>query len=290
MRWTGILAAILLVATLSGLPGLAHADAIDSRAKQLTSASDYKLRLSAALWLAKKSDIRSIRALTYALENDSASTIRQVAAKSLGKLIDTTTPEKARKRALDVLELAAKNDSSADVRKAASRSLDRLSSLVESGPRVYVHIGKPSFAEQSVPSTLRDDLTTTLQGVVRDQAPDFLVSWPAGDLPTKAELERTKTRAYMVAARVAKVDVRKKGGQTEVACSVTIQVNPWEGKDGKERWAAHQTASATGSGKVIGQSSDRGVANAKLDCVLAVAEQIATKQVIPFVKKLATTD
>ena len=270
-----------------GMAFTAHADDVDDRVKQLTGSRDYKLRLTAALWLAKKQDPRAITALIHALGNDAEATVRQVAARSLGTLVDSATAKSLRRRAIDVLERAAKQDSKTKVRKEAARSAQRLSRVNSSGPRIFLLIGKPLLGKHEVPSSLDDDLESSLQNMVRDQAPDFMVSWPASELPTKAELERSKTQAFIVVAKIAELAVSKKGGKTEVACSVTMRVNPWEGRDGKERWAAHQTASATGNGRVSGASSSRGVDNAKLDCLLAVAEQVTAKQVIPFVKRVA---
>jgi len=38
---------------------------------------------------------------------------------------------------------------------------------------------------------------------------------------------------------------------------------------------------------VIGSSTPSGIASAKRDCVLAVAEQITARQVVPFLQRLA---
>ncbi|MCG8420736.1 MAG: HEAT repeat domain-containing protein [Proteobacteria bacterium] len=269
-----------------GLAPPVRADAIDVRAKQLTRDVDYKLRLSAALWLAKKRDPRSVAALTRALDKDPEHAVRQVAAEYLGRLVDVTTPTKVRDRALKVLSRAAKRDRNANVRKVAARSLDRLLYLNSPGPKVFVYVGKPKVQDRDPSSTLSGDLENALTRMVQKQAPEFLMSWPSGTLPTRAELRQTKTRAYIVAAKVGQLVVRKKGGNAQVDCAVSIRINPWDGSDGKERLTAHQTASATGRGQVIRRNTNEGIESAKLDCVLAVGEQIAAKQVVPFIRRL----
>lgn len=288
----GVYAALAVVVAVLGIASPAHADDIDVRAKQLARSSDYKLRLSAALWLAKKDDSRAIKALARALHKDDESTIRQVAAKALGNLVGPGSSRRDRRRAVKALQRAIRSDRDERVRNDASKALERVEAISQSsgkssGSQIYVHIARPSLGKHDVPSNLRNDLESALQGVVRHQAPSFMVSWPTGRAPSKAELRRKKTRAYQVLVKLGKLNVRRKGGQSVIECSVSIQVNPWEGRGSKERWSANQTASASGSGRVTGSNNSRGIDNAKLDCVLAVAEQIAAKQVIPFVKKLS---
>ena len=286
----GIHAALAVLMAILGVTFPAHADDIDVRAKQLAKGEDYKLRLSAALWLAKKTDSRAIKALADALDKDGEPPIRLVAAQALGDLVGPDTSRKARRRAVKALERAARRDDDKRVRADASKALERIESALVSPPdesKVYVHIARPSFGKHEVPSNLRDNLESALQGVVRHQAPDFMVSWPTGRAPSKAELTRKKTRAYQVLVKLATLNVERRGKKSVIECSVSIQVNPWEGRGSKERWSANQTASASGSGKVIGSNNSRGIDIAKRDCVLAVAEQIAAKQVIPFVKKLS---
>ncbi|MEM9490348.1 MAG: hypothetical protein AAGC55_14475, partial [Myxococcota bacterium] len=140
-----------------------------------------------------------------------------------------------------------------------------------------------------VPSGLDSDLERALQGVVVSKAPDLEVASSSGKQPTKAQLRRSKTKAYMVGTQISALQIRKKGNSAEVACTVSIRVNPWEGKGGKERWTANQTAQAKGAGKVTGSGTSRGIANSTRDCVLAVAEQVAAQQIVPFLRRVAAT-
>ncbi len=73
--------------------GYVHADNVDRLISRLKSRK-YKVRLSAALSLAKLGTKRAIRPLVRALD-DRNKTVRGVAAASLGKLINSRTPPQA---------------------------------------------------------------------------------------------------------------------------------------------------------------------------------------------------
>src|SRR5688500_3668794 len=76
----------------------ARADQVDRLIAQLESSDDYKVRLSAALNLAKIGDRRAIPPFIKALR-DGDKTVRGVAAAGLGKLVTASTPSEQRKRA-----------------------------------------------------------------------------------------------------------------------------------------------------------------------------------------------
>ncbi|MEM9492295.1 MAG: HEAT repeat domain-containing protein, partial [Myxococcota bacterium] len=137
MRGTGIVGAfaVALVASLIGWIGPVHADAIDSRVAQLRGSGDYKVRLTAALWLSKKRDERSVKAFTQALRSDEEHTIRQLAAKYLGGNLAAAKSAKARSKALRALKRAAKRDSNSKVREAARSALEQ----IEKGGRILIN-------------------------------------------------------------------------------------------------------------------------------------------------------
>jgi hypothetical protein len=266
----------------------AHADEIDVQVKQLGSADSYKLRLSAALSLAKTHDERAIAAMVRALGRDRATTIRQVAALSLGKMIDSSTRKALRTRAIAALERAASKDDADKVRTAAARALKQLSSLrAKKGPAVFVNVDRPKDLSKKLSRKAIAELETVLATSIDRAAPDFGVRWPGGGLPTRAELRRSGTQGFFVGATVSRIEVVRSGGRSEIRCSVSIRVNPWEGRDGKEKWKENEAASCTGNAKVIGASNKTGVAGAISDCIVAVTEEIIAKQVVPFIKRLA---
>lgn len=282
MRRLAIAAVMCLLCVQS-----AHADKIDVQVKQLGSGDSYKLRLSAALSLAKTHDQRAIAAMVRALRRDRASTVRQVAALSLGKMIDSSTRASLRDQAIAGLERAAKRDGEAKVRKAAARALKQLSGLrPKNRPGVFIAIGKPADRSGKLSKKAVSGLENTIGTSIDRAAPAFAVRWPGGGLPTRSQLRQGGTQGFYVGATVSRVSVVKKGGRAEIQCSVAIRVNPWEGRDAQEKWKENETASCTGNAKVIGSSSRTGIAGAVSDCVVAVTEEITAKQVVPFIKRL----
>jgi uncharacterized protein (UPF0147 family) len=278
--------ALVLLTLMFAQP--AHADQIDINVGQLKNGKSVKIRLSAALALAKTRDNRSVKALVYALEKDSESTVRRVAAVSLGKIVDASTPKKLQKKALKALKNAKKNDSDSKVRKNAAKALKKLASLSSvTSPTVFVNIGDAADLSGKLTKTSVKEIKKVLEQTVRSEAPKYSTKWHTGKLPTKKQLEKANTSGFYVGATVSTLEVKKKSGRVEIKCTVSVRVNPWNGRDTKEKWEARKAASASGSGKVIGSNSKRGIRNAKEDCVLAVLEEVTASQVVPFIKKTA---
>ncbi len=270
-------------------PGVARADSIDVQVRQLRHSGNYKLRLSAALKLAKTRDSRAVAALSHALVADDQTTLRRVAALSLSKMVDESVPGPVRKRAIAALERAAKKDHDSKVREAAARALEQLHGLrsVAKKAKVFVAVGKPADLTRKAPAGTTRKMHVAVRRALRENAPDYSQEWPSGGMPTKAELAKNGAEAFFVGATVSMLQVNTKGGRAEISCSVSVRVSPWSGKDGNEKWEADRAASATGNGKVIGANTRSGIAGAKNDCLLAVVEQVTSRQVVPFLKRLA---
>jgi len=64
---------------------------------------------------------------------------------------------------------------------------------------------------------------------------------------------------------------------------VSVRVSPWTGRDGNERLAATESASATGNGQVSASRAD--ARRAAVDCAVAVIEELAERQVVPFLRR-----
>ena len=271
-------------------PRLARADKIDDSARQVTSSGDYKVRLSAALFLAKQAgDARAVRALSRALLLDRESTVRRVAALSLGKLVTPRLPEAARRQALAALERAAERDPDRRVKRSAAAALrGARAALARTEPprarggRLFLHVAMPADRSRRLPGGGAGTVQSALRGALRRHAPQFEQS--SGAPPTRAELGRRRLRGYYVGAQVASVSVSTRGNQAEVRCTISVRVSPWEGRDGGERLVAHESASATGSGKVA--TSKRDASRAALDCAVAVAEELTARQVVPFLRRV----
>lgn len=317
MRSPG-LALILAVALVAGGGSRVGAEAIDSideRIAQLERSGDYKLRLSAAVHLAKSEDPRAAEAMVRVLENEGSKTLRRLAALSLGKMVTDETPAKLRGQVERALAHAAENDADRKVRKHAQHSLETLAEVPtrpDTGPTrvptatatpttprtpalapprpgtrgVFLHVGAPRDASKRAPKGLAPQLHDAVRAVLRKKMPEYRLDWSSQGLPTADELAQTRMRAYRVQPSVMAFRIDKRGVQAEVECTVALQVNPWQGSDSAERWSEQQAASATGRGRVLGANRQDAIAAAQRDCVVTVAERITSEQVVPFLRRL----
>lgn len=292
----------MIAAVLAALAAPAVGDKVDDSSGQLRGSRDYKIRLSAALYLAKQQgDRRAVKALSRALLVDSESTVRRVAALSLGTLLTPGLPEDARKVGLKALEQSAQTDSDKRVRGSAGSALLRarsqLGSLASTGSggrngsgggrgRLFVHVGKPSDRTGKLPDGSVEMVQAAVRGALRRNAPDYQTS--NGSPPTRSQLASRRLRGYYVGAAVAKVAIESSGGSTEVRCTVSLRVSPWTGSDGNERLVANESATASGSGRV--QTSAGDSTRAAADCAVAVSEELTARQVVPFLRRVAAAN
>jgi hypothetical protein len=288
MRALAVVAALLLWVRM------ASADTIDTNIRQMTDAS-YKVRLAAALALAKSRDARAVIALADALLRDDASTIRQVAARALAKMLDASTAEDARELGLDAIAAAAARDPDPQVRDTAVRVQQDLAGLRRKRreprseahgdkPEIFVHIDATTDLSKQAPSDAGERLGRVVKKTI--ERTGYVTHWPGG-LPTQAELTTNHSRAFIIASTVKKIELTKVSHQTQVSCKVEIRVAPWSGTDGGEKWEANKVASASGSAKAITGNTDREIAGGVRDCLEAVAEDVTARQVLPFLKRLA---
>ncbi|MDB4962623.1 MAG: hypothetical protein JWP01_2622 [Myxococcales bacterium] len=266
------------------------ADTVDTNVSQLENGKSYKVRLAAALALSKSKDARAVLALAESLETDTDPTIRRVSALALEKMIDARTPADARELGLTSLEQAAKSDKDAKVRTTATASLKTLAGLRRKKddktkkPPVFVNVDAPIDQSKKLGKGGSDGVHKIVRSAV--DRTGYATSWPGG-LPTSAELSSSRSRGFIVASTVKKIDITKSGTQTQIACTVAIRVAPWSGKDGGERWEANKAASASGSAKAMTGSNNRDIASGVRDCIEAVAEDVTSRQVVPFLKRIA---
>jgi hypothetical protein len=269
----------------------AGADPIDQQAGQLRGTS-YKVRLAAALSLAKSKDPRAVIALAGALDRDEDATIRRVSALALEKIVTAQTADDARELAFASLEKAASSDGDSKVRDTAVKALKTLAPLrrehkpTQHGdkPEVFINVDITIDVSKKAPSDANDRVTKIVRRNVEKTG--YATAWPGG-LPTSAELSSNGSRAFIVASTVKQIDISTQGGKTEIACTVVVRVAPWLGKDAGEKWESNKSASASGSAKATTSSSDRAVASGVRECLEAVAEDVTARQVVPFIKRIA---
>jgi hypothetical protein len=269
----------------------ATADTIDQNVRELGGEQSYKVRLAAALALSRSKDARAVIAIADALAKDDDATIRRVCALALEKMIDGRTPEDARELGIDAIDHAAGGDADAKVRDTAQKALRALAGLrrhtsgVKSDrPEVFVNIDATTDQSKRAPTDAPDRVTRIVRQ--RVEKIGYATSWPGG-LPTMAELATAKARAFIVASTVTRIEVARVGHQTQIACTVSIRVAPWGGRDGGEKWEANKAASAAGSAKALTGNSEREIAGGVRDCLEAVSEDVTSRQVVPFLKRLA---
>jgi len=286
---------VVLAAWLVLAAGTARADRLDRQVEDLRGGDSYKVRLAAALALSRANDPRAVRALTDALDRDQEPSIRRIAALALGKVVDATTPDDALNGAVAALDHASKNDKDTKVRATATKALASVSALIQpakpssgsgtvSAPVVFVNVEAANDLTKRATATTTS-LTKIVRGAVKQKG--YAVEWPGGP-PTQKQLTDSGSRAFIVGATVKTIDVKAKGNKMEVGCTVAIRVAPWTGSDGAEQWEANRAASASGSAKATTGSTDRAVQGGIKDCVEAVGEEITSRQVVPFIKRLAS--
>ena len=273
----------------------ASADTTATNVEQLATGDTYKVRLAAALALSKSKDARAVIAVADALHKDADPTIRRVAALALEKMIDQRTPDDAKELSFTALEQAATGDRDAKVRDTATKTLKALSGIKRrkgptkggggKGPPVFVQVDKTTDQSNRLPADAGDRVMKIVKSNV--ERTGYATTWPAGGLPTAAELNSARSRGFIVASTVKKLEITKTGAQTQIAYTVAIRVAPWQGKDGGEKWEANKAASASGSAKATTGSRDRDIQGGVRDCIEAVAEDVTSRQVVPFLKRIA---
>ncbi len=284
MRWAP---GLFLAAMVALAPAVARADAVDVDVKHLRTSGDYKLRLSSALNLSRIKDARAVDAMAWAMEKDSQVTIRRVAALSLSRMIDETLALPVRQRTMRALKRAASGDPDDKVRDNAARTLEELRGLdAAADAKVFLRVVPPNDPTRKAPRGATDRMMQSLQATLRRAAPEWAQQWTGGKLPTQAQLVKNGTKAFLIGASVGLLEVSRTGGKAEIRCSVSVRVAPWSGSDGNEVWQAEKAASASGNGKVVGAATPSAIDGSKQDCLLAVAEQITARQVVPFLRRM----
>ncbi len=274
---TRILAPLVVVMLM--LPSGAHADKVDRLIKQLTSSSDYKVRLSAALSLSKQKDPRSITAFVRALR-DKDKTVRGVAAASLGKLVTSSTPKGVRNLALVSLKKVAAKDNNSFVRKQAKKAYRAVKELGASAGGIakagstYVNIGNMS-AKTPNASKMRKLMRRTTRKTFQKKASQMVTQWPGGS-PSKKQLKSKKVKAFHVDATLNELKVTARGSSRLISCKVSMLLATYPEKS--------MFGFLNGGAKVQAGSSERDVGYAKEDCVAAVIESLVATKIIPTIK------
>lgn len=272
-------AVVLPFALLFVLQSSAQADKVDKLVKQMTTAGDYKLRLSAALNLAKMRSNRPavIRGYIKAL-GDSDKTVRGVAAASLGKVVDSSVSPRLRDDAIAALKRARDNDDNSFVKRQAGKAYDQLKQIGGDEPSaggIFVDVSGMSTKVDGA-AEIKALMKKATLSAFKKQASDMSTSWPGGRSPSKGALAAKKMKGYHVSGTLTKLDESKQGSQTVVSCKVSMILATYPDKS--------MFGFADGGASVQASSTPKQVQYAREDCVSAVVESLVSKKIIPTIK------
>lgn len=280
--WTSTV--ILAVALITALATPAHADKVDVLVRDLKTGSDYKVRLSAALSLAKLGDKRAIPAFVIAL-SDKDKTVRGAAAVALGKLVDATTSGPQKAQVEKELARMIARESSDSVKKQAEKSLQGIKAIGAGGSStqavasgaVYIDVGPMSSKSESGDNTkLKGLMRSTVEKTFKSKGQPMMTAWPGGKSPTRKDLDAKKASGFHVDGTLTELTVKEKGASATVSCKVSMLIATYPEKSvfGFLNGGATVTASA--------DATD--IRLASEDCLAAVVEDLVAKKIIPTIK------
>ena len=273
--------AVTLIAVLLIARG-ARADGVDTLIKQLGDSSS-KVRLAAALNLAKSGDERGILPLAKTLLNDSSSDVRSASAVALGKLVSGNPSTRYKSLAMANLKSAEANDGSGEVKKEAASALAKIGGGGSSGGTsgggkggIYVNIGPMSSKTTSSKNDKwRAVMVKTAQKTLAKVASSMQTSWPGG-APSKSALASKGVAGFYVDGTLNVLDVKSSGNGSTISCKVSMLLADFPDKSvfGFLSGGASVTASSS--------STDQDLASE--DCVTAVIENLIANKIVPTIK------
>lgn len=282
----GLLFVLVLLLGLGARVATVHADNVDQLIKDLKTGSDYKVRLSAVLALAKVGDKRAIDPLIGALA-DSDKTVRGASAVALGKLLDATTPDATRTRAAKALDTLIARETNASVKKQAENTRQILAAIVAAAAAstaaggIYVDIGAMAAeAGKAEPTaTLKALMRKTTVSIMGSKAKDMQLTWPTGKTPTQAQLTAKGVKGFQLDGTVNEVTVKTKGSSATVSCKISMLIATFP--------PPSIFAVLSGTAAVQGSNDPRDIELAKTDCVAALVEDLIASKVVSAIRTKA---
>jgi hypothetical protein len=280
--WTS--SVVLAVALLVALVAPARADKVDDLMRDLKTGGDYKVRLSAALSLAKLGDKRAISAFQVAL-GDKDKTVRGASAVALGKLVDATTAPAKRDQIVKALTAMIAKESSDSVKKQAEKSLQTIKAIggggsstttVASGA-VFIDVGPMSSkAQEGDNAKLKTLMRSTVEKTFKSKGQPMLTAWPGGKSPTRKDLDAKKASGFHVDGTLTELTVKQKGSAATVSCKVSMLIATFPEKS--------VFGFLNGGASVTASSDESDIKLASEDCLAAVVEDLVAKKIIPTIK------
>ena len=284
---------VALVTVLALRIAPAHADNVASLINQLENDDSDKVRLSAALNLAKLGDQKAVLPLAKAVVNDSDKNVRGAAAVGLGKLVTGSTKAVVKSLAIANLTKAKDNDESDFVKTQAQKALTTITGQggstttnnnsqtnAGSGGGIYVNIGPmASKASGTNSKKLQALMVTSATSAMAKAASNMVTTWPGG-APSKGDLTKKNVAGFYVDGTLNTLDVKVSGQSSTITCKVSMLLASFPDKSmfGFLNGAASVSASASAKDQEL----------AGEDCVSAVVEDLIAKKIVPTICTKAT--
>ena len=281
---------IVFLLTLVLSMRVAHADSsVKTLIKQLGDSSQ-KVRLAAALNLAKLADQDAVPALAGKVLNDDDASVRAAAAVALGKTVNASTKESFKKLAIANLKTAAANDSSATVKSQAQNALTTITGSSSSGSGtntgtaggsgkggIYVNIGPMSSKTTSSKNDkLRALMVKTTEKTLAKVASSMATTWSGGGTPSKSALAGKNVAGFHVDGTLTPLDVKASSGGATISCKVSMLLADFPDKS--------VFGFLNGGASVSASSSQSDQDLASEDCVTAVIENLIANKIVPTIK------
>ena len=277
----------ITIAFIVTLGGVAMADNVSQLADQLANDDSDRVRLAAAVSLAKLGDEKAILPLAKCIVNDSDKNVRSACAIGLGNLVKPSTKSAFKNLAVANLKTAAQNDSSDLVKKEANKALTAITGAGTSssgssgssggggGAGIYVNIGPMSSKTGSAnDAKLRTLMAKTAAKTMSSRAAYMSQAW-SGGTPSKAALASKGISGFYVDGTLNELKIKTSGSSSTISCKVSMLLADFPDKSvfGFLNGGASVTASAS--------QSDQDLASE--DCVSAVIEDLIAKKIIPTI-------
>jgi len=266
----------------------AHAGQVETLIDQLNNDGTDKVRLAAAVNLAKLGDAKAILPLAKALLNDSDKNVRGACAVALGVLVTSSTKSSIKGLVVNNLKSAAENDASDFVKQQAAKALASITgqaTAVTNGNNggnngggsggIYVNIGPMSSKASSANDAKLRALMVKVAGQTLGKvAGRMQTSWPGGP-PSKTVLAQKSVSGFYVDGTLNVLTSKVSGGSATVTCKVSMLLADFPDKN--------MFGFLNGGASVQGASSERDQAMAGEDCVSAVIEDLIAKKIVPTI-------
>ncbi len=282
----------MVVVLLLAIGRPARADNVDALVTQLANDDSDRVRLSAALNLAKLNDgsTKVVLALSKALLNDGDKDVRAACAVGLGKLVTAKTSGSVKGLAVKNLQQAAANDGSEFVKQQAQKALQQITgergSTGPGGPSgpsggaggIYVNIGPMSAKTGNNDAKLKALMVKVAQQTMAKAAPSMQTSWPGG-APSKSVLAQKKVAGFYVDGTLNSLQVKTSGGGATISCKVSMLLADFPDKN--------MFGFLTGGASVTAGTSPSDQELASEDCVQAVIENLIANKIVPTIRSKA---